>query len=192
MLGFVFGNTLLLGAAFLSLILLSGSRQTHGSTPIFKVPVSLDNNYSSYSAVPDVLGAFTQSQIKANDARPALVDNFLAKYHSPFQGLGQFIVDSADKYRISYGLVPAIAQCESNVGKVVPHDSFNAWGYGIYGQKVLRFNNWFEAIERVSRGLREDYYDKGLDTPEKIMKKYTPPSNGSWAECVNSYLEELQ
>ena len=149
-------------------------------------------SYQSYNAIPQVLAAFTESQIIPADARAGIVDSFLKKYHSPFQGLGQFIVDTAIKYQIPYGLIPAIAQCESNVGKTIPNDSFNAWGYGVYGGSTLRFGSWFEAIERVSRGLREDYYDYGLNTPEKIMKKYTPGSNGSWARCVNQFLEELQ
>ena len=81
---------------------------------------------------------------------------------------------------------------ESNLGKTIPNDSYNAWGYGVYGGKVTKFNSWEEAIERVSRGLRRDYFDHGLDTPEKIMPKYTPPSDGSWAFCVNTFLQELQ
>lgn len=150
------------------------------------------NSYQAYSAVPQVLAAFTESEIKDGDARAGLVDTFLKKYDSPFQGLGQFIVDTADKHKIPYSIVPAIAQCESNLGKVIPYESYNAWGYGVYGSSVMRFNNWFEAIERVSRGLKKDYYDRGLDTPEKIMKKYTPPSDGSWARCVTQFMKEQE
>ena len=146
----------------------------------------------SYSALPQVLGTFTEGEIIESDARPGIVDKFLSRYHSPFQGVGQHIVEMADKYQIPYGIVPAIAQCESNVGKVIPYDSYNAWGYGVYGGGVLRFANWEDAIERVSRGLQADYYGKGLTTPESIMKKYTPGSNGSWARCVNQFLNELK
>ncbi len=149
-------------------------------------------SYQAFSPAPQVLTAFTGAMVIPADARPGLVDNFLAKYRSPFTGLGPHIVQTADKYQLPYNLIPAIAQCESNVGKTIPHDSFNAWGYGVYGGSVLHFNNWTEAVERVSRGLREDYFKYNLDTPEKIMKKYTPQSNGSWARCVNQFLEELQ
>lgn len=146
----------------------------------------------SYSALPEVLGTFTDASIESSDARAGLVDNFLIKYKSPFQGLGSFIVEMADKYSIPFGIVPAIAQCESNVGKVIPYGSYNAWGWNIYGENSQAFDNWFHAIETVSRGLGKNYYGKGLNTPEKIMAKYTPSSNGSWARCVTQFLKELQ
>jgi hypothetical protein len=146
----------------------------------------------SYSAFPSVLSPFAEGEIIYGDARSEIVNKYLSRYGSPFAGLGDYIVTAADKYKIHFGLVPAIAQCESNVGKKIPEGSFNAWGYGIYGEKVTKFASWEEAIDTVSRGLRKNYYSKGLDTPEKIMKFYTPNSDGSWANCVNKYLAELK
>ncbi len=187
--GFFVSNIALLTFSF---FLLSTNKNNQHTTFGVKYPTPVYANASpSYSALPEVLGTFTQSEIVQADARPALVDKFLARYHSPFQGVGQHIVNAADKYAIPYGLIPAIAQCESNVGKVVPYDSYNAWGYGVYGTSVMRFANWEEAIEKVSKGLKTNYYDKGLNTPESIMKKYTPGSNGSWARCVNQFMGEL-
>ncbi len=187
---FTVGSTSLL---FFSTLLLTVTATKSAASVGFASPISASAvNYQPYSAVPQVLAAFSDAEIKDADARPTIIDNFLNRYKSPFKGLGQFITDTADKYQIPYSMIPAISQCESNVGKVIPPDSFNAWGYGIYGDTVLRFNNWFEAIDRVSRGLREDYYSQGLDTPQKIMTKYTPSSNGSWAQCVEKALLELQ
>jgi len=107
-------------------------------------------------------------------------------------GLGKDIVTSADKYNLPYSLLPAIAQCEGNLGKRTPEGSFNTWGYGIYGDKVLKFQSWEEGIEKVSQGLRKNFLDKGLTTPDQIMTKYTPSSNGSWADCVDQFLTELR
>ena len=106
-------------------------------------------------------------------------------------GLARDIILSADRYQIPYGYLPAIAACEGALGRKIPQNSYNTWGWGIYGGKITSFPSWQYAIDAVSKGLKAEYFAKGLDTPEKIMAKYTPPSQGSWAICVNKYLEEL-
>lgn len=152
---------------------------------------TISATYDAYSALPPIEDQFTAEIISA-DARPQIIDNFFIKYHSPMVGLGSIIVETADKYDLPYGLLPAIAQCEGNVGKVMPPGSFNTWGWAIYGDKKNHFASWSDGIEKVSKGLRQNYFDKGLNSPDEIMKKYTPSSNGSWASCVNQFLEELK
>ncbi len=131
------------------------------------------------------------STIKEYDARTELIDKYFQKYGSPLTGLGKDIVLAADRYQIPYNYLPAIAACEGSLGTAIPYNSYNTWGWGIYGDLVTSFSSWQEAIEVISQGLKEDYFNQGLDTPEKIMPKYTPPSKGSWAVCVNQYLQEL-
>lgn len=152
---------------------------------------AFQESYSSFNALPSS-GLVLSAQIVAADARPALVDNFFQRYNSPMVGLGADIVTTADRYRLPFGILPAIAQCEGNLGKVMPWDSYNPYGFGIYGDNMVRFSSWQEGIEIVSQTLRTDYFDLGLDTPAKIMPKYTPPSKGSWAFCVSKFLEELR
>lgn len=147
-------------------------------------------SYSSFNALPTT-GLVLGAQIVAADARAALIDNFFRRYNSPMAGLGADIVATADKYRLPFGLLPAIAQCEGNLGKIMPFDSYNPYGFGIYGDRVTKFGSWQEGIEIVSKTLRTDYIDLGLDTPTKIMSKYTPPSKGSWAFCVGKFMEQL-
>ena len=146
---------------------------------------------ANFTATPQVLAVISGPKITYNDARALIVERFLKKYRSPFIGHGDYIVQAADKYNIPYTIVPAIAQCESNLGKVIPVGSNNAWGYGVYGETVTRFKDWKEGIDQVAKGLAKNYFSKGLDTPEKIMTKYTPSSNGSWAKCVSQFTEEL-
>lgn len=40
--------------------------------------------------------------------------------------------------------------------------------------------------------LKRDYIERGLTTPEQIMRKYTPSSNGSWASSVNQWMAEMR
>ncbi len=130
-----------------------------------------------------------------SDARPKLIENFFKHYESPLGGYSQLFVAIADKYGLDYKLLPAISMQESKGGQKIVDSSYNPFGYGIYGDVVLKFSSWEEAIERVAKGLKADYLDKGLKTPNQIMAKYTPPSlakGGSWAKGVTYFMDELK
>ena len=136
-----------------------------------------------------------QGAATTQDARVILIERFYARYNSPLQNYADFIVKTADKYRIDYRLIPAISMQESTGCKFIPENSYNCWGYGIYGNKVTRFSSYEEAIDTVSRGLRKNYYDKGLTTPQSIMAKYTPPSlekEGAWAKGVYFFFDAIE
>ncbi len=127
----------------------------------------------------------------AADARPVLLAKYLRDYHSPLAPYAGYIWQVSQKLGIDYRLLVAIAQQESNLCKKAPKNSYNCWGWGIYHHKVTSFHSYPEAIETVAKGLKKDYLDKGLDTPEKIMPRYTPPSKGSWARGVRQFMKEL-
>ncbi len=134
----------------------------------------------------------TDSADVKKDARIAYLKSFLRKYDSELYDHAEAIVESADKHKIDYRLVPAIAMQESNLCRVIPNGSHNCWGWGIYGNTITRFASYPEAIETVSSGLRKYYYDQGLTTPDQIMQKYTPSSNGSWANGVNYFFRRIE
>lgn len=126
------------------------------------------------------------------DARVANLKHFFRKYNSPLYDEAEKIVAVSDRYEFDYRLLPAIAMQESTLCKSIPKNSHNCWGWGIYGTTVTRFASYEEAIETVARGLRKHYIDKGLTTTSAIMSKYTPSSNGSWAQGVNTFLKILE
>ena len=101
------------------------------------------------------------------------------------------VIESADKYGLDYRLIPSIAMQESNLCKKIIKDSYNCWGFGIYGKKVTKFDNYKTAIETVTKTLAKQYKANGLETPDEIMKRYTPSSNGSWANGVNHFMNQL-
>ena len=136
---------------------------------------------------PTVLGVAT-----ASDARIELVRQYLERYNSPLVNYSSFIVEKADEYGIDFKLIPAIAQQESNLCKIIPPGTFNCWGWGIHSKGTLGFNSFENGIETVTAGLKKEYIDKGYVTPEEIMTKYTPLSNGSWAEGVNQFIEGME
>src|SRR3990172_6773552 len=117
----------------------------------------------------------TLTSIRKSDSRPVIIDNFLAKHNSPMRGLGSTFVSVADKYGIDYRLIPAIAFQESTLGRNMPKNSHNAWGWAIYtgATSGAKFHDWQFAIETVAKGIKTDYIDRGLNTPEAIRTRYT-------------------
>ncbi len=131
-------------------------------------------------------------EAKVGDGRIANLKRFFRRYNSPLYDHADVIVETADQYKFDYRLIPAIAMQESGLCRVIPNDSHNCWGWGIYGSTVTRFASYPDAIRAVSKGIREGYIDKGLTTTEQIMAKYTPSSNGSWARGVNTFIRALE
>lgn len=179
------------GASFTSLIfslLLLMYLSTAKYAPI------VTSDFKLYSALP-AQNTVVSDSIVHTDARAKIVEDFFAGYKSTLASFGSKFITVADKYQLDWRLLPAIAMQESNGGKKVITNSYNPFGYGIYGTNVRKFPSWEDAIERVGQALREDYINQGLKTPEEIMAKYTPPSlatNGAWAKGVRSFMNELQ
>jgi hypothetical protein len=148
------------------------------------------NRQFQIPANPDIQGV--QTDVTLADSRTANLKAFFRKHNSPLYNEAELIVKISDEYQFDYRLLPAIAMQESNLCRVIPNDSHNCWGWGIYGTTVTRFESYDEAIRTVARGIKENYIDHGLNTATKIMSKYTPSSNGSWAYGVNSFLKALE
>lgn len=151
-------------------------------------------SFKLYAALPKSETSISDD-ISHADGRAKIIEDFFASYKSPLSGYGNSFIQTADKYQLDWRLLPAIAMQESNGGKKIINESYNPFGYGIYGSLVVKFRSWDEAIERVGRALREDYLNLGLKTPVQIMAKYTPPSlakDGAWAKAVATFMEELR
>jgi len=146
-----------------------------------KIYASLPPNFSSVSGTP--IG---------EDARAEILRQYLTEYDSPLGPFAPALVTAADQYNLDFRLLAAIAQQESNLCKKIPPDSYNCWGWGIHSRGTLKFSSFEEAIFAVSQGLREDYLDQGYATPEDIMAKYTPLSNGSWAAGIRQFLTDME
>lgn len=135
--------------------------------------------------VEKVLGTTTDSRVTA-------LEEFFSRYRSPLLPYSQKLVDVADKYSLDWRLLPAIAMQESTLCQRIPKNSFNCWGYGIYGGKVKRFPDFNTAIETVSQTLSEKYKDKhGLEGPKEIVTRYTPANTNDWSGQVSYVMERI-
>jgi len=144
-----------------------------------------------YASLPGNLPGISGEAV-ASDARPYILEAYMQRYNSPLAPYAERIVKTADTYALDYKLITAIAQQESNLCKKIPPSTFNCWGWGIHSEGTLGFDSFDQGIEIVSRGLREEYLDKGYTTPDEIMTKYTPLSPGSWADGVNKFLSDME
>jgi hypothetical protein len=168
------------------------------------VLITSDNNSSSHDGV---LG--TSTIVETDDARALLVTNFLKRYNGkldsnlnlnhplvPEEYYGQFFIEIADKYEMDFRLLPAIAMQESNLCKVTPKpggvESYNCLGLGVHSRGTWMFPSYEANLDQAAKILKENYIDRGLVTPEQIMKKYTPSSPGTWASSVNQWMTEMR
>ncbi len=133
-----------------------------------------------------------QTSIKIADARPEIIRQYLNKYESPLEPYSDLIVTLSDQYNFDYRWLVAIAQQESGLCLHIPENSFNCWGWGIYGDKVTRFDNYEDALRRIAPQFTKIFLkgDHSKD-PSEVMKTYTPPSDGSWAAGVSSFFDNL-
>ncbi len=131
--------------------------------------------------------SFPEVDLNSPDDREAKLSAFLAGKNSPLSNYADNFIAVADEFVIDWRLLPAIAGIESSFGQVIPAGSYNAYGWG---NGRIYFSSWPESIEVVSRALSEKYYQKGLDTPEKIGPVYAPPSP-DWAGKIRLVMNQI-
>lgn len=180
---------LTLAVSLFSLLTISGSKITYPEE--YETYVATNTTgVNIYAALPKTLPEVDGS-VESVDSRPELVRQYLSRYNSPLEEYSEFIVNTADEAGIDFRFIPAIAQQESNLCKFIPPGGHNCWGWGIHSRGTLGFESYEEAIRTVTFGLKDNYIDMGYRTPDEIMKKYTPLSNGSWARGVNMFMEDM-
>ena len=121
-----------------------------------------------------------------------VLEKFFEELDSPLTDNAQTFVATAEKYGIDYKLLPAISCMESTCGKFIPSESYNPFGWGVYGNQYISFTSFDEAIEKVGEGLNKGYFSKGLDTIPEIAPVYTPPNSYHWASGVNYFIYKME
>jgi hypothetical protein len=154
--------------------------------------------YNLYSSQPPILGAATVSR-GTGDARPVMVEQFLAKYHSPLTAYADLIVAAADELQIPWTLLPAIAGQESTFCRdgSYPEDSYNCWGWAIHTSYTKKFASFAEGITKVTAGLANYYETLNIDRRSSIeeqvrlVKTRYNPTSQSWDRGVLYFISEL-
>lgn len=134
-------------------------------------------------------------QAKQLDYRALILTDYLNQFDSPLAEHAQDFIDAADTYHLDWRLVPAIAGTESTFGKHVPggldprYTSYNGWGWGVYGTQAIYFKSWRDAIFTVSKGLKENYVNKGLTDPYAINRVYA--ASKTWGSHVSFFIADI-
>lgn len=143
------------------------------------------------------LASASSAQIQKNvplkevDTRVKILEDYLSKYNSPLVPYAQTFVKYADKYDLDYRLVVSISGVESTFGREIPYNSYNGWGWGIYGTNMIYFASWEDGIATVSEGLRTNYINKwGASNVYEIGGFYA--ASPTWASRVDHFMKTIQ
>lgn len=126
--------------------------------------------------------------VRQLDKKAEILAQYLATHNSPLQYHAQDFVDASRIYHLDWRLVVAISGVESTFGKFIP-GGYNGWGWGVYGNQAIYFSSWKEGIFTVSKGLREDYLNKGLTDPYAMNRVYAVSPN--WGYKVTYFMNDL-
>jgi hypothetical protein len=152
------------------------------------VPQTVDAKISASSAALTMTDEF---KLKADDNRAKILRAYLQRRNSPLADHAETFIEEADKNGLDWKFVAAIAGLESSFGLHIPQNSYNGWGYGVYGNNVRRFESWDDGIAVVSTALREDYMEKwGATTVPEIGKIYA--SSPTWAQRVQFFMNDIE
>jgi len=143
----------------------------------------------AYAALPSNINVVSDF-IQQDDSRVGRVTSFLASFNSPLTPYASLIVASADHYGIDYRLLPAIGAQESGECNKEITGTHNCWGYGIYGGKITRFDNYEEAINTITRYFAKKR-NSGVSTLEEIGSIYNPSNHNNWISNVASFMNLL-
>lgn len=126
----------------------------------------------------------------AHDSRVVVLGKFLESYNSPLAEHAETFVKMADQNRLDWRLLASIAGVESTFARNMPADSHNAWGWGIYGDNTLYFKSYDEAIETISKTLREKYMDTwNARDVDEIGTYYA--ASPTWASRVSYFMDKI-
>ena len=146
--------------------------------------------YAQVAAAGSSAALLKPAAQEASDSRIRILREYLEKYNSPLVPYAGTFVTVADKYNIDWKLVAAISGVESTFGQQIPNDSYNGWGWGIYGDHMIRFTSWNQGIETVSEGLRNNYINKwGAKDVYAIGKLYA--ASPTWAVRVEYFMNKI-
>lgn len=105
----------------------------------------------------------------------------------------------AEEYGIDWKIAVAISKWETGSWTSNIYNNKNNVG-GMYCRGFISYNSLDEGIEAFISNLKRNYYDKGLNTIEKIGSKYCPVGasndptglNKNWVPGVTKFYQELE
>lgn len=102
----------------------------------------------------------------------------------------EMIKTACEKHRIDGDISLAIARLET--GHFTSEAFLNGNNVGGISENEipLTYETIEDGVEHFVSNLSQNYFGKGLNTPEQIGKKYCPGNAKAWAENVRLLMEE--
>ncbi|MFH1547000.1 MAG: hypothetical protein ABIC57_00775 [bacterium] len=156
---------------------------------------SMTGPTSSFYATKFGSGEGLYGELVTSDTRVIAMNYFLLDFGSPMAPYAETFVSVADEVGLDWRIVASIAGVESAFGRIIPSNSYNAWGWrgGPDGAYSI-FESWPESVAFITRRIAVGY---GVDIdPFGIESTYCPPCGAtglhSWAYGVSRYMESLE
>ncbi len=131
----------------------------------------------------------TLAEVKPNHEK--ILQDFLEEKNSPLAPHARDFIDAAEKNNLDWKLVVSISGVESYFGRRIPYESYNGWGWGVYGDNVINFASWTDAIETISASIKTKYMDKwDATTVEEIGAIYAADPN--WSKKVRNFMNQIE
>lgn len=115
--------------------------------------------------------------------RKVTIEAVLSRYDSPLLGSASSFVNSANRYQLDPYLLVSISGLESYFGNMMVDGSYNAYGWG---GGWIYFESWEDGIETISKGLRENYYDRGAQNLDQVGAMYA--ESPTWSVRVAGFM----
>ncbi len=161
---------------------------------ISKYSVGTEVKASSLYATGYVFEYEMYGSLVISDTRVTALGRFLEDYGSPMAPSAQTFVDVADETGMDWRLIASISGVESSFGRIIPYNSYNAWGWkGGPGGSFSVFASWDDAISQITRRMATGY-GTNID-PYAIEGIYCPPcgqtGTHTWAGGVSRFMMQI-
>jgi hypothetical protein len=158
-----------------------------------------NNNFefTTFSSVENELNNLKQSKItqleeerRANERQLQIdnVESILARYNSPFVGLGYIIVDQAAACGGDYRIITAIAGNESGFGRI-PYKLYNPFGY----LDGVQYSGWEEALSSISCKISQRFIAPCAGDLWCIVNKYggSDTDKPKWVKNITWFMNQV-
>ena len=116
-----------------------------------------------------------------------VMSRVLNRYDSPLLRSVDSFLSTCVLYELDCYLLPSIAGLESTFGKQVLYGSNNPFGWG---NGLIMFQNWDQAIDTVGKGLKENYINKGAESVEQIGSIYA--TSKTWSSRITYFMNVFE
>ena len=131
---------------------------------------------------------------KRPDQRVVILQNYLFAKKSPLAPSANKFIQVADKYKLDWKLLPAIAGVESGFEKAGNINDFNPFGY-MCGSSPCVFDSFEDAIKTVAKTISgSGTYARHRKTGSirELAIKYNYVSPDDWTEKIEYFRGKLK